>query len=265
MTIETSAWMPMYWGDYFGDTTHLTTEQHGAYLLLIGTYWRRARPLPDDDKWLASVTKMTTKRWKKVRPIISEFFAISDGEWIHKRIIIEALKSSNRLSSARVAGRAGGLAKAYQRARVSQPHKKKESTLSGAKEKKRRTQISDDWTLNPKNRQWAEAYANVAGVEIDWGLEADQFVDHHKKVGTVFADWKAAWRTWVRKAIKMEKPHANQHRGNGQKRSAHAALLAAGARAAYPRPDPGTGEDNDPDGSGTGDADEADPGVPRLP
>ena len=154
---------------------------------------------------------------------------------------------------------------APEQSRTEQNRGKKESTLSGAKEKKRKTQIADDWTPTAEELFWAESQAEKAGLKIDWGLEADQFVDHHKKVGTVFADWKAAWRTWVRKSIKLEKTHANKHRGNGQKPSAHDTLLAAGAFAAHSRDDPGTGEDHDPDGGGTGDADEPTDGIPGVP
>ena len=107
---ETGSWMPMYWADYFGDTMHLSTEEHGAYLLLLGTYWRRGKALPDDDKWLATVTKMTTKKWKMVRPKVIEFFEISDGHLYHKRVEKEMVKSSGRLDQARAAGQAGGLA-----------------------------------------------------------------------------------------------------------------------------------------------------------
>ena len=42
--------MPMYWDAYIADTTHLSTEEHGAYLLLLAAMWRRDGSVPDDDK-----------------------------------------------------------------------------------------------------------------------------------------------------------------------------------------------------------------------
>lgn len=103
-------WMPIYWADYFADTTHLTTEEHGAYLLMIGAYWRRGTALPDDPAFLASVCKLTVRRFKVVSNKLSDLFVIFDAFWYHVRVEKELLKSSERLLSARANGRAGGLA-----------------------------------------------------------------------------------------------------------------------------------------------------------
>lgn len=92
MSKEASAWMPFYIGDYLGDTQRLTTEQHGAYLLLILDYWRNG-PAPDDDAVLQQITKLDKVGWKRCRPALSRLFQIADGEWRHKRIEKELAKA----------------------------------------------------------------------------------------------------------------------------------------------------------------------------
>lgn len=81
-------WMPLYIGDYLADTTRLTTEQHGAYLLLIMDYWRNGAP-PDDDAILANITRSTIQAWKRIRPSVIGFFKVSEGKWNHSRIAKE--------------------------------------------------------------------------------------------------------------------------------------------------------------------------------
>lgn len=51
---KTDLWYPFYVGDYRKDTARLSTEQHGAYRLLLDEYWV-AGPLPDDDQVLARI------------------------------------------------------------------------------------------------------------------------------------------------------------------------------------------------------------------
>jgi uncharacterized protein YdaU (DUF1376 family) len=82
---KTDIWMPLYIGDYLADTSRLTTEQHGAYLLLLMDYWRSGR-LPDNDQVLAQITKLSSDAWSNARAMLEQFFSIEDGYWIHKRV-----------------------------------------------------------------------------------------------------------------------------------------------------------------------------------
>jgi uncharacterized protein YdaU (DUF1376 family) len=82
-------YMPLFVADYLADTAHLTTQQHGAYLLLIMNYWQRSGPLPDDDSRLSKIARVGPREWIRMRPVISEFFSIADGTWLHSRIASE--------------------------------------------------------------------------------------------------------------------------------------------------------------------------------
>ena len=87
------AWMPIWIGDYLADTRRLTTEQHGAYLLMLFDYWRSG-PLPDNDDALAQITGLSRERWKSHKPTIARFFRIGDGQWRHKRVDEEIGKAA---------------------------------------------------------------------------------------------------------------------------------------------------------------------------
>ena len=107
-------WMPLYVGDYLGDTGHLTTAQHGAYLLLMMHYWRKGE-LPGDDVQLSKITKLPLRTWVDYRPVLQTFF--HDG-WKHKRIDME-LERAMRISEKRsVAGQKGGLGSALSRMKL---------------------------------------------------------------------------------------------------------------------------------------------------
>ena len=107
-------WMPLYVGDYLGDTGHLTTPQHGAYLLLMMHYWRKGE-LPDDNSQLAKITKLPLKTWCDYRPVLQQFF---HSGWKHKRIDAE-LHRMQRVSEKRAsAGQKGGLGSALSRMKL---------------------------------------------------------------------------------------------------------------------------------------------------
>jgi uncharacterized protein YdaU (DUF1376 family) len=102
--IMSKAWMPMYWGDYFADTRHLTTLQHGAYLLLIGHYWQHGE-LPTDEAALAKICGLNGKQWASNCQAIAKLFL---PQWRHKRIERELEKAKNISMKRSVFGRKGG-------------------------------------------------------------------------------------------------------------------------------------------------------------
>lgn len=87
--------MPLDVGDYLRDTTHLTTEQHGAYLLLIFHYWTSRGPLVDDDRQLATIAKLSRRVWANHRPTLARLFQVAEGLWRHKRVE-EEIATANR-------------------------------------------------------------------------------------------------------------------------------------------------------------------------
>jgi uncharacterized protein YdaU (DUF1376 family) len=99
-------WMPVYIGDYLADTMHLSTEQHGAYLLLLFHLWRRGT-LQDDDVVLAQITGLARSAWSTTRLVLAEFFQIQDGLWHQSRLERErirvAAKQQSKSSKAKLA------------------------------------------------------------------------------------------------------------------------------------------------------------------
>jgi uncharacterized protein YdaU (DUF1376 family) len=99
-------YMPLYVADYLADAAHLTTQEHGAYLLLIMTYWQRGEALPADEVKLARIARMTGEEWACVRDNLIEFFDITETEWRHNRVERELNLVRDKTEKARAAGRA---------------------------------------------------------------------------------------------------------------------------------------------------------------
>lgn len=64
---------------------------------------------------------------------------------------------------------------------------------------KRGTKAPDHLLITPDMREWAKK----TGVTVDLDAETEQFLDRHRSKGSVFKDWTAAWRTWMRNSIKF--------------------------------------------------------------
>lgn len=96
--------LPLWTDAYLADTNHLTTEEHGAYVLLLIEAWRSADcSLPDDDALLARHTLLTPAKWKTVKPIVMAFWRLDGrrGRWVQKRLKKERQKAAQKKRSAK--------------------------------------------------------------------------------------------------------------------------------------------------------------------
>lgn len=86
---ETKKWMPFYVSDYLADTTHLSTAEHGAYMLILLNLWQTRRPIKDSDEAFQRVSKATPEAWAKMRDVILELLTKTADGWIQKRLWVE--------------------------------------------------------------------------------------------------------------------------------------------------------------------------------
>jgi uncharacterized protein YdaU (DUF1376 family) len=104
--------MQFFVADYLADTMHLSTEEHGAYLLLIFNYWQTGKPLPNDDRRLSIIARLNNERWADVKQTLIEFFVVSNGVLKHPRIEADLKFIEEKQQKAVAAGKASALARA---------------------------------------------------------------------------------------------------------------------------------------------------------
>jgi uncharacterized protein YdaU (DUF1376 family) len=100
-------WMPLYVGDYLANTMGLSTEQHGAYLLLMMGCWKSGGRLPADHQQLAVFARLTPQQWARHEPILRPYFAVTDEHWIHERVLQELTNAKAMVEKKSAAGKVG--------------------------------------------------------------------------------------------------------------------------------------------------------------
>lgn len=85
--------MPLYIGDYLAGTQHLSTYEHGAYLLLLMYHWQHDK-LPGNDQQLSRIAGVHPPHWARVKKVLIQFFDVQeDGSWTQKRLLKELFKA----------------------------------------------------------------------------------------------------------------------------------------------------------------------------
>lgn len=206
-------WMPLNIADYLRDTSHLRALESGAYLHLIMAYWVGGK-LPNDDRQLATIAKLTNREWKTIRPILEPFFG--QGFSSHKRIDKELAKVaeiSNKRKAAveqREIKRRSSDVSSDDTLNTQHITKKEKKEDSGAvapttgkpkRERKYATQLSDGFEPN-----W-ETATRVGLSKREAEREFQKFKNHAAQTGRTCVNWQAAWANWcITAAQYLKKP-----------------------------------------------------------
>ncbi len=201
-------WIPLNIADYLRDTSHLRALESGAYLHLIMAYWVSGK-LPNDDRQLATITKLSDREWKALRPCLEAFFG--EGFSSHRRIDKELAK-------------------------VAEISNKRRSAVEQREIKRRSNDASSDDTLNTEHitkeeskdsgavapkagrakreRKYASALPGSfepnyeAGTRVGLSRQESErnflkFKNHAAQTGRTCVNWQAAWANWCINAAEM--------------------------------------------------------------
>lgn len=234
-------YMPLVIEKYHGDTAHLSTLLHGAYLLLLMQYWRSGAALPDDDDQLRAIAKMDRAEWKKARPILAAFFDVRGGRWVQKRAEEELERARIKSAKAKASASVRWESDANAHANASREHderipKADEKTCSGhappssieepngsflpltpaPKPAKRKTKIPipEDWAPHDRHREKA------AALGVDCDLEAERMRNWAAAGGARCEQWDARFFNWMLKAKEIASVGKQGQHGRGDGRTA---------------------------------------------
>ena len=238
-------WMPLYVADYISATSRLTTEQHGAYLLLFMDYWKNGAP-PDNDQVLAQITKLSHDAWSNARTMLEGFFDVCDGHWFQHRLESEMVKANHNKTANSKRGKAGAAARWGKKDASSIPdasveecpadstspsptpsnNKRKEKAPSVACPDFVSQQVWDDWMIVRKGKGaktltqtgWTKFLNQVD--KAGWTIE--QAISH-----CCMKNWVSFEAAWIEQKLT-----------NSEKRQNQMAQLTRGLSIPKPKPQP---------------------------
>ena len=214
------------------DTIHLTTEQVGAYILLLAAgAAKEGRPSENAARCITRIAD-----WDAHRETLAAMFDVDEAGWAHPAIA-EQIAERDRLDEFHKTRAAAGAAARH-------GSKKNDPALAGSVPKSKATGTTDDGSIpsgiadaptlddfaNPAFQAEPEppphslgtllppdfamtgtmiSEAKVKGVD-DMALLADMFDEfkkYHINAGTMHTDWLASWDKWFERK-RPKKPRA---------------------------------------------------------
>lgn len=227
---------PLWTDAYLADTKHLTTIEHGAYLLLLICMWRSRGRLPNDDRLLARYAGLTASQWRRIKPVLLPFFTVSSDSITQSRLTRElgfVRQRSQRASDAarakwRKNNNSDDASASFEQCSNDPPtpipnptptptppqhstNASYESERANPKPK-RGTRLSTAWRPSTHDITFAEK-EGLTNEEIERAVA--EFIDYWVGVTGqkgVKLDWSATWRNNIRRIVERRRAR-NADRG----------------------------------------------------
>lgn len=207
----------LYAADFYIDTIEWSEAELGLYLRLLLLEWING-PLPGDVKSLVRLCNTHYKTFNKLWIKVSTKFDIRGDKLVNKRLEKTREEQLKYREVQQIAGKRGVERKRelgiYPFNNSSDPSSDPATDPSSENQalqssssfkennKKKKTSVPKDFKLTPELIEWAKS---KGCKKTDAGFKelTEQFLDHHKAKGSLYIDWVAAWRNWVRNDIKF--------------------------------------------------------------
>lgn len=98
MRTKAPPWMALWVRDFLADTEGLDGEATGAYALLLLNMWLNGGWLPDDDRKLARMARVSRFKWRRLRPVVVGFLLRIDGNRFTQKRLLQELWLSRELA-----------------------------------------------------------------------------------------------------------------------------------------------------------------------
>lgn len=237
--------LPLFTDAFIADTTHLSAQQTGAYLLLLMAAWRSPDcKLPDDDKILARFARMNPRQWAQNKSLVMSFWRQDAMQkWYQARLLDEhafavAIRTRNV-----AAGKASALKRHETRSTTVATEAQQDGnplTLTLNQVKKDTTYPKKEPATPAARGQRLKVYLDevgedAAGCELGlWAMqelgldlatintEMAKFCDYWNATPGqkgVKLDWPATWRNWCRSAKEKLTKEATQREIWSRKRT----------------------------------------------
>ena len=202
-----------YPADFMHGVRGMSAQEVGVYTMILCRIYESSGPIEYNPMRLATYCGMRQATFDKTLEKLVDLgkLNMSGGIISNDRADIEISKRADDLKNNSKAGKASAEKRQQNQQSISTPVQQsfnhtdtdtdtvKREAKASPKKQIRKCQMPVGWVPSDRNVQDAHS-KQFSYEEIE--SEADKFRDYHTAKASVFADWDAAWRTWLGNARK---------------------------------------------------------------